>query len=283
MIIGNQKTGRWMKRSPFENPHVLADQLGNWLDGWKSVQDTPDYTTAPELRDLVRGEQLFRTRCAICHTVTGKELPGAVGPDLFGVTAAREKQWLYDWLKAPDQMLAKKDPIAMSLYEKYNKVAMPNMRLTQIEATDLLDYIESETKRIKKNEDKIFSRTRAQKDVVAVMDAWVREPIIESKNHAGYFSLLNVSSSPVTLAAIKTSSYRKVEIHEMTHVNGLMKMAEIDSLDIAPGEKITLEPGGKHLMLINPRKTIKAGGTVRLKLIFKSGKVQVIDIPISKK
>jgi protein SCO1/2 len=27
LIIGNQKTGRWMKRSPFENPHVLADQL----------------------------------------------------------------------------------------------------------------------------------------------------------------------------------------------------------------------------------------------------------------
>ena len=36
LIIGNQKTGRWMKRSPFENPHVLADQLGNWLTGWKA-------------------------------------------------------------------------------------------------------------------------------------------------------------------------------------------------------------------------------------------------------
>ena len=283
MIIGNQKTGRWMKRSPFENPHVLADQLGNWLDGWKSVQNTPDYTTAPELRNLVRGEQLFRTRCAICHTVTGQELPGAVGPDLFGVTGAREKQWLYDWLKAPDQMLAKKDPIAMALFKKYNNVAMPNMRLTQIEADDLLDYIESETKRIKKDKDKIFNRTRAQKDLVAVMDAWVREPIVELNNHAGYFSLLNVSSSPVSLVAIKTSSYEKVEIHEMTHVNGLMKMAEIDSLDIAPGEKVTLEPGGKHLMLINPRKTIKAGGSVRLKLIFKSGKIQVIDIPINAK
>ena len=29
MIIGNQATGRWMKRSPFENPYVLADQIGN--------------------------------------------------------------------------------------------------------------------------------------------------------------------------------------------------------------------------------------------------------------
>ena len=38
MIIGNQATGRWMKRSPFENTYVLADQLGNWLSGWKGAQ-----------------------------------------------------------------------------------------------------------------------------------------------------------------------------------------------------------------------------------------------------
>ena len=41
MIIGNQATGRWMKRSPFENPHVLADQLGNWLDEWKAPPSCP--------------------------------------------------------------------------------------------------------------------------------------------------------------------------------------------------------------------------------------------------
>lgn len=280
MIVGNQKTGRWMKRSPFENPYVLADQLGNWLDGWKAPQKTPNYTTAPELRDLIRGEQLFRTRCDICHTVTGQELPGAVGPDLFGVTEVREKQWLYDWLKAPDQMLAKKDPIAMALFKKYNEVAMPNMRLNQTEAADLIDYIESETSRIKKDKAKIFSKIRGQKDLVAVMDAWVREPIVESEFHAGYFTLINVSDSPVSLVSIKTTSYEKVEIHEMTHVNGLMKMAKIDSLEIAANGKAELAPGGKHLMLISPNKTIKAGGTVRLKLKFKSGKIQVVDMPI---
>ena len=48
MIIGNQATGRWMKRSPFENPHVLADQLGNWLSGWKTAQKGDDYSNAPE-------------------------------------------------------------------------------------------------------------------------------------------------------------------------------------------------------------------------------------------
>lgn len=288
MIVGNQKTGRWMKRSPFENPYVLADQLGNWLDGWKSPQVKRDYTNAPELRNITQGEQLFRTRCSICHTVTGNELDGAIGPDLLGVTRLREQQWLYDWLKAPDQMLAKKDPIAMALYKKYNRVAMPNMRLTQNEATDILAHIEAETARLDPNSGKVFDRknistNEEQEDLVAVMNAWVREPIVESDTHAGYFTLVNVSDNALVLESITSDAYESVEIHQMTHVNGMMKMSEIDSLSLDANGKIKLAPGGKHLMLINPKRAIKVGGRVVLTLKFSSGKMQIIDLPIKSK
>ena len=148
MIIGNQTTGRWMKRSPFENPYVLADQVGNWLSGWKAPPRTDDYTNAPELRSIPRGEQIFRTRCASCHSVTGNELAGALGPDLLGITQKREPQWLLDWLKAPDQMLKKKDPIAIALYKQYNNLAMPNMRLNKEEALSLMKMTMKMTKTV---------------------------------------------------------------------------------------------------------------------------------------
>ena len=149
MIIGNQTTGRWMKRSPFENPHVLADQIGNWLSGWKKAPaKSNNYANAPKLRDIPRGEQIYRTRCVTCHSLTGNEVAGALGPDLLGVTKKREMQWLLNWLKAPDQMLEKKDPIAMALYKQYNNLAMPNMRLNKEEALTLLDYIKNETQRL---------------------------------------------------------------------------------------------------------------------------------------
>ena len=151
MIIGNQATGRWMKRSPFENPHVLADQLGNWLTGWKAPPKGKDYASAPKLRNISRGEQIFRTRCATCHTVTGHELVGALGPDLLGITQRREMTWLLNWLRAPDQMLENKDPIAMALYKKYNNLAMPNARLNKQEALALIDYFNEETQWVKGN------------------------------------------------------------------------------------------------------------------------------------
>ena len=148
LIIGNQATGRWMKRSPFENPHVLADQLTNWLTGWKAAPRRVNYANAPELRQISRGEQLFRSRCVSCHSITGNEIEDALGPDLLAVTRQRDKQWLLNWLKAPDQMLKKKDPIAIALFKKYNNLLMPNLRLNKMEAQDLLDYIEKETQRV---------------------------------------------------------------------------------------------------------------------------------------
>ncbi|MGN8248215.1 SCO family protein [Pseudomonas sp. SMV7] len=150
LIIGNQASGRWMKASPFESPYILADRLGNSLHNWKQASAKPlDYAQAPEVRPLSSGEQLFRTRCSSCHTVGNSE-PGqrAIGPDLLGVTRQRDAAWLARWIKEPDQMLAQKDPLAMLLYEQYNRLAMPNLRLSDGEVSALMNYLEEETARL---------------------------------------------------------------------------------------------------------------------------------------
>ncbi len=151
LVIGNQATGRWMKASPMENSHVLATQIGDWLHNWKLPRDPGrDYANAPKLREISRGESLFRTRCASCHPLGGgKENEPYIGPDLFGVTERRERPWLERWLVEPDKMLAEKDPVAIRLFEAFNHVPMPNVRLESIEVEDLIDFLESETARIR--------------------------------------------------------------------------------------------------------------------------------------
>lgn len=147
LVIGNQKTGRWMKRSPFENPHVLATHIGSWLHNWKlPSEEKRDYAEAPELRKITTGESLFRTRCASCHTIGEGEVSASnkqlIGPDLLGVTLKRDKKWLVRWLAEPDKMLEEKDPLAMALLAQYNNVPMPNLRLNDFEIQALLEYIE---------------------------------------------------------------------------------------------------------------------------------------------
>ena len=144
LIIGNQTTGRWMKRSPFENPYILASQIGDWLHNWKTTVVTKNnYADAPRLRQLDPGEVLFRTRCSSCHEF-GKD---GVGPDLLAVTKNRDRIWLTRWLKEPDKMLAEEDPVAMNLFNRY-KIPMPNMRLTERDIEDIIAYMAAETDRL---------------------------------------------------------------------------------------------------------------------------------------
>lgn len=92
-------------------------------------------------QDISEGEQLFTSKgCTACHTIGGGDL---VGPDLAGVTTRTEKDWLARWLKEPDKMLAEGDATATELFEKYNKVPMPNLGLTDAEVASLIAYFES--------------------------------------------------------------------------------------------------------------------------------------------
>jgi protein SCO1/2 len=155
LIIGNQSTGRWMKRSPFENSHFLAAQIGSWLHNWKLPDPNQNsYADAPKLRNPSMGETLYRTRCSACHTIGGGDMmeikKRKLGPDLLGVTDRRERGWLARWLAEPEKMLAEKDPIIMGLYNKFNQVPMPNMRLNNIEVDALIDYIDIESTRVEK-------------------------------------------------------------------------------------------------------------------------------------
>lgn len=88
----------------------------------------------------VDGKAAFEQKCAACHTIGGGD---RVGPDLHGVTERRSPEWLQRYVMAPDQMIAGGDPIAVGLYEKYNRIMMPNLGLGQEETQALLDHIRS--------------------------------------------------------------------------------------------------------------------------------------------
>lgn len=152
-IIGNQATGQWMKMSPFENPYVLATQLGSWLHNWKMPpKEKRDYAEAPEIRNISKGEEIFRTRCASCHPIGMTEAERAekrpLGPDLLGVNHKRDRKWLLRWMKEPDKMLKEKDPLAMKLLAEYNNLPMPNLGLNDTEIQDVLSYIDEESHRM---------------------------------------------------------------------------------------------------------------------------------------
>lgn len=74
---------------------------------------------------------------------------------------------------------------------------------------------------------------------------------------AGYMSISNTTSDDVRLESATAEGVGRIELHEsLAKDDGTMAMeARPDGFVIAAGQTITLEPGGKHLMLFDPTGT----------------------------
>ena len=146
MIVGNEASGQWIKRSSFDHPGVLARVIGEQLFNHKTrVGQHPSYAAASPVVKVDHGADLYQRRCQSCHTLGAGD---GLGPDLLGVVARRDRDWLQRWLKNPDQLLAAQDPLATALYAKYKQLIMPNLRLTDAEVAALIGYMDAESRRI---------------------------------------------------------------------------------------------------------------------------------------
>ncbi|HEU4416712.1 MAG TPA: SCO family protein [Candidatus Angelobacter sp.] len=143
LTLGDEPQGQWMQDSSFDDPHFIATIIDNWLTpGYKSAANS--YLSVPKIDPSTggAGPSMFRTRCAACHTIGGGD---GVGPDLIGVTTAHGRDWVAKYILAPDKVLAAQDPIAVALFNKYNKVKMPNLHMPPADAQLLVQYIEAQT------------------------------------------------------------------------------------------------------------------------------------------
>jgi protein SCO1 len=141
LIFGRDSTGQWMRNSAMDNPRFLVTTILHFLDGFTAAAPK-SYAELGGVQKVDRGEYLFKSRCASCHTI-GKG--DAVGPDLLDVTKRRDHGWLVRYVQRPDLVLASGDPIAKALFARYQGVRMPDLDLGPAEVEILLPYIERQS------------------------------------------------------------------------------------------------------------------------------------------
>lgn len=114
----------------------------------------------------------------------------------------------------------------------------------------------------------------AQTGTVEITDVWARASPGGARNGAAYLTMQSPTGDRLTEAASPVAD--TVELHTMTMDGGVMRMREIAAIDLPAGEKVTLKPGGLHVMLIGLKQPLQAGETIKLTLEFeKSGRREV--------
>jgi protein SCO1/2 len=144
LMIGNEPTGQWLRNAATDNARFLANNITTLIDGWNSHKtETPkNYAQAAPLNVADRGQYLFATRCAACHTI-GHGVK--IGPDLQGIASVRERPWLLRMIQKPDEMLAEKDPLATALFKQYKEIQMPNTRLGPEDTESIIHFLETQS------------------------------------------------------------------------------------------------------------------------------------------
>jgi copper(I)-binding protein len=127
-----------------------------------------------------------------------------------------------------------------------------------------------------------FSIAQAQTTGVQFSDGWIKQlpPVIPMR--AGYVAIKNTGATPKTIISMNSDAFDKVEIHETIMADGVMKMIELENLVIPPGGQVDLKPGGKHMMLIAPKKTMQIGDKIELQVNFDDGSQQRIMLEVKK-
>jgi cytochrome c551/c552 len=89
------------------------------------------------------GKTLFTARCAACHNIN-KQL---TGPALAGVHERRSIEWIINFVHSSQTMVKKGDKDAIALYEKFNKIPMPDHSdLTDDNIKSIVEYVKAEGK-----------------------------------------------------------------------------------------------------------------------------------------
>ena len=107
---------------------------------------------------------------------------------------------------------------------------------------------------------------------LSVSNGWVRYS--EYSDHVdgmtgAFAEFTNNTDHVITILGGSTEIAKMVETHEVVMVDGAMKMqAKEGGIEIQPGETLTLEPGGLHIMLMGLKQPVLEGDEVSLTIDF---------------
>lgn len=106
---------------------------------------------------------------------------------------------------------------------------------------------------------------------------WTPATSESAKDAPGYVTIINTGREPDRLKGGSFAEAAHVEVHAGPRQGGAAQMAPAQGgLVIAPGETVTLRPGGDHLMFVGLRSPLERGATKQAILQFeRSGALEV--------
>ncbi|WP_029133245.1 copper chaperone PCu(A)C [Sedimenticola selenatireducens] len=119
-------------------------------------------------------------------------------------------------------------------------------------------------------------------DQVSVADAYVRAVPPGQPNSASFMTLTNASASDIVLKGAESPAAKVVELHTHTMSEGMMRMRQVEKIDLPAGQSVKLQPGGLHVMMIGLQQELVPGEQIDMALVFEDGSKLQLKVPVVK-
>ena len=113
---------------------------------------------------------------------------------------------------------------------------------------------------------------------ISIDHPWSRATPAGAKVGGAYFVVTNNGTQEDTLLSATSNVAGRVEFHEMSTADGVMKMAKVAvPLVIRPGQSLAFAPSGLHMMLFELSGPLKEGDSFEGTLMFeKAGAAKLV-------
>ena len=113
-------------------------------------------------------------------------------------------------------------------------------------------------------------------DNLQIDHPWSRASLGAAKTGAVYMTITNEGDTNARLVAARTDSAKKAELHTNIEADGVMKMQQVEAIEIPAGETTEIAPGGLHIMLMGLKGKLEKGDSFPVTLVFdKAGETTV--------
>ena len=104
---------------------------------------------------------------------------------------------------------------------------------------------------------------------------WTR-PAAQGGSGVGYLTIANVGKAADALIGVETAAAKSAGVHRSAMEGQVMTMRPVAALAIAPGQTVSLQPGGDHIMMVGLTRALSQGEKIPVTLVFqKAGRVQI--------
>jgi copper(I)-binding protein len=114
---------------------------------------------------------------------------------------------------------------------------------------------------------------------IKVESPWARPTVQGQTGGGGFLRIVGGAANDKLLSASADVAGR-VELHTMTMDGNIMRMRQVDAIEVPAGKAVDLKPGGLHLMFMDLKAPLTTGSSFALTLRFEKAGAMKVDVKV---